>query len=540
MKKLSLLIALTGLVISGIAQTLTSSNLPLIVINTAGQTIADEPKITADMGIIYNGPGVRNNITDPFNQYNGKIGIEIRGQSSQLFPMKSYSIELRDNAGNSVDRSLFNLPKESDWVLYAPYNDKTLMHNFLAYTMAREMGQWAANCRYVELMINGDYRGIYILMEKIKRGSGRVNITKMAATDIAGDPVTGGYIISIDKQADAWYSRYSPLFGNNGQRIQYSYVYPKITSIMPEQQSWIRSFTDSMENAFNGVKFQDKQEGWRRFADENSFIDFFIINEISRNVDGYRLSTYMYKERMSRGGKMMAGPVWDFDLAFHNANYCSGSDSTGWAWKFNETCPQDYWQVPFWWYQLEKDTAFQANLRCRWKQLRANSLSDARITTLIDSVVTLTAEARQRHFQRWPVLGTYVWPNPEPIPATYNEEITVLKNWVQHRISWITAAIPNKGSCFDYPSNVAASVLLSFFPNPVETRLIINVRSRNQQALYVNITDATGRLMHSQEYAMSYGDMQLQLPADRWAPGMYFLYWKSGNGEEGTVKLLKK
>jgi hypothetical protein len=492
------------------------------------------------MGIIYNGPGVRNAITDPFNHYNGKIGIEIRGQSSQMFPMKSYSIELRDNAGNSVDRSLFNLPKESDWVLYAPYNDKTLMHNFLAYTMAREMGQWAAGCRYVEVVINGDYKGIYVLLEKIKRGSGRVNIAKINATDITGDALTGGYIISIDKEADAWYSRYSPLFGSTGQRIQYSYIYPKLSAIVPEQQSWIRNYTDSMENAFNSIQFQDKQTGWRQFADENSFIDFFIINEISRNVDGYRLSTYMYKDRQSRGGKMKAGPVWDFDLAFHNANYCRGSDTAGWAWKFNETCPQDFWQIPFWWYQLEKDTAFQSNLRCRWKQLRTGSLADTRINFLVDSVVALTAEARQRHFQRWPVLGQYVWPNPEPIPTTYDEEITVLKNWMHHRVSWISNNIPNKGSCYDYPVSVAASVIVSFYPNPVESKLVISIRSRDQQPFRIRITDAGGRTVDTKEYAVGYGETQLQLPAERWSPGIYFLYWQSGNGEEGTVKLLKK
>lgn len=540
MKKILLLVQLICLLFTAAGQTLTSSNLPLVVINTGGQPISDEPKITADMGIIYNGPGVRNAITDPFNHYNGKIGIEIRGQSSQMFPMKSYSIELRDNAGNSVDRSLFNLPKESDWVLYAPYNDKTLMHNFLAYTMAREMGQWAAGCRYVEVVINGDYKGIYVLLEKIKRGSGRVNIAKINTTDIAGDVLTGGYIISIDKEADAWYSRYSPLFGSTGQRIQYSYIYPKISAIVPEQQSWIRNYTDSMENAFNGIQFQDKQTGWRHFADENSFIDFFIINEISRNVDGYRLSTYMYKDRQSRGGKMKAGPVWDFDLAFHNANYCRGSDTAGWAWKFNETCPQDFWQVPFWWYQLEKDTAFQSNLRCRWKQLRAGSLADTRLNFLVDSVVALTAEARQRHFQRWPVLGQYVWPNPEPIPATYEEEIAVLKNWMRNRVNWISNNIPNKGSCYDYPASVAASVLVSFYPNPVDSKLMINIRSRSQQPFSIRITDAGGRTMDTKEYVVGYGETQLQLPAERWSPGIYFLYWQSGNGEEGTVKLLKK
>ncbi|MEI9911726.1 MAG: CotH kinase family protein [Bacteroidota bacterium] len=153
MKKIFLPLPLLLMVFISTAQPLTSSNLPIIIINTNGQAIVDDPKITADMGIIYNGAGVRNNVTDPFNHYNGKIGIEIRGQSSQQFPMKPYGIELRDNTGSSQEKVLFGLPKESDWVLYAPYTDKTLMRNFLAYTMSREMGHWAANCRYVEVIV---------------------------------------------------------------------------------------------------------------------------------------------------------------------------------------------------------------------------------------------------------------------------------------------------------------------------------------------------------------------------------------------------
>src|SRR5882672_1036149 len=155
MKRFHLLSLLLLACLGTKAQTLTDSNLPIIIIITGGQEIVDDPKITADMGIVDNGAGIRNNVTDPFTQYNGKIGIEIRGQSSQMFPMKSYGLELHDDAGKSQDKSLFGLPKESDWVLYAPYNDKTLMHNFLAYTISKEMGHWAANCRYVELIVDG-------------------------------------------------------------------------------------------------------------------------------------------------------------------------------------------------------------------------------------------------------------------------------------------------------------------------------------------------------------------------------------------------
>ncbi|MBS1654959.1 MAG: CotH kinase family protein [Bacteroidetes bacterium] len=539
MKKNLLLVAAIIFVSRLSAQTLTTSNLPIIIINTSGQPIPDEPKITADMGIIYNGEGVRNNVTDPYNHYNGKIGIEIRGESSQMFPMKSYSIELRDNSGNSKDKSLFGLPKESDWVLYAPYNDKTLMHNFLAYTMSREMGHWAANCRFVEMIIDGDYKGIYVFMEKLKRNSGRVNIPKMAATDISGDAVTGGYIISIDKDANAWYSTYKPLSSKNNQMIQFSYVYPKVEDIVTEQANYIKFYVDSFEAALYRNDYQDKAKGWRRFADEKSFIDYLLVNEVSRNVDAYRLSAYLYKGRQSSGGKLTAGPVWDYDLAFRNANYCSGSDSTGWAYDFNSVCPDDYWQIPFWWSKFKTDTTFQSDLRCRWKQLRQTSLSDSHLNLLVDSIVSLTAEARQRHFQRWPVLGQYVWPNPTPIPTTYDQEVAVLKDWLFKRMTWINNNLQNVGACYDYPNSVKESVIISTGPNPFRDIFYFTVKSRIDQNLLLHLTDVSGKVIYKKQQPVAAGINQLQVNWGYLSAGVYFCTTTTSSGEKTTIRLVK-
>ncbi len=541
MKRIQLLLIPCLLVFQLTAQTLTSSNLPLIIINTNGQTIPDEPKITADMGIIYNGPGIRNNIGDPFNHYNGKIGIEIRGKSSQMFPMKSYSIELRDIAGISQDKSLFGLPKESDWVLYAPYNDKTLMHNFLAYTMARELGRWAANCRFVEVVINGDYKGIYVFMEKIKRGSGRVNITKMATTDISGDAVSGGYIFSLDKDPDGWFSSFPVPNSTNANKRQFSYVYPKVENIVQQQKDYIKSYVDSFEYALAAPGFQNPVNGVRKFADIASFIDYFIVNEASRNVDAYRLSSYFYKDRNSKNSKIFAGPVWDYDLAFRNANYCEGSNTTGWAYLFNYICPGDgAGLIPFWWEKLMTDSAFKSSLRCRWKQIRQTSLGLNRVNFLVDSIVNLTAEARQRHFQRWPVLGQYVWPNPQPIPATYDEEISVLKDWLANRLKWMDANIPNSGACFDYPATVKESVIVSLYPNPVRDQLSVKVESRYNQQLQVRVFDISGRVIHSYSYSVASGTNQLQIQTDGWSAGVYILQYKAASGEKGARKVLKE
>lgn len=520
------------------AQPITSSNLPIVVINTSGKEIMDDPKIMADMGIINNAVGIRNNYSDAFNEYSGKIGIEIRGQSSQMFPMKSYSIELWDNTGGSVSKSLFGLPSESDWVLYAPYNEKTLMHNFLAYTISRQMGHWAANCRYVELVLNGEYAGIYVLMEKIKRNDGRVKIAKIGKNDTSGDKLTGGYIFSIDKQADGWFSAFNAgIYGN--VPVQYSYVYPKLSSIAPEQKEYIKNYVDSFENAINSTGYQDTISGWRHFADEASFIDYFLVNEVSRNIDGYRLSSYFYKDRNSVNGKIMAGPVWDYDLAFKNVNYCNGSDTSGWAWEFNNVCSGDFWQVPFWWTKFNKDTTFQSNLLCRWKQLRQTSLSQQNLYNLIDSVATLTSEARQRHFAKWPVLGEYVWPNPEPIAATYEEEINQLKRWLAGRLGWIDKNLNNVGNCaliIPAPSSNTASI----YPNPVNNYATIKISSVTKQAVYMQVYDMSGRTLVYDRYQLLKGENNISVYTASWTKGLYTFRFVTAAGERFTIRVMKK
>ncbi len=486
------------------------------------------------MGITWN-EGARNNMSDPFNHYNGKIGIEIRGQSSQAFPMKSYSIELRNSSGNSQNKSLLGLPSESDWVLYAPYNDKTLMHNFLAYTISREMGHWAANCRYVEVILNGSYNGIYVLMEKIKRKASRVNISSMSDADNSDDAVTGGYIFSIDKEADGWFSKYAAGSGT----VQFTYVYPKLSNITSQQKSYIQGYVDSFEYALHTTTYQDKTSGWRRFANESSFIDYFLVNEVSRNVDAYRLSSYFYKDRNSIDGKIKAGPVWDYDLAFRNANYCDGSNTAGWSYQFNTVCPSDYWQVPDWWNLLLADTAFQSNLYCRWQAFRSTTLSTSHLNFLVDSITALTSEARARHFQQWTVLGQYVWPNPEPIPATYAAEIDTLKNWLQARLQWIDDNLVKRGACVPYPENEKASYIVAGYQNPFTSTGKIVIQSRQSQDLTIMVYDMAGRKAGEYYIRVAPGYNSFTIPSHHWSKGMYVLQCINNNHEKTTRKVMK-
>lgn len=461
------------------AFTLQESNLPIVVINTDNQGIYNDPKIVADMGIIYNGTGEINHTTDVFNNYDGKIAIELRGSSSLGFPQKSYLLETQDSLGNNNNVSLLDMPKENDWILYAPYDDKSFMRNSLTYDLAMQMGHYASRCRFCELIINGEYLGVYVLMEKIKRDDNRVDIAKLDIDDVAGDSLTGGYIIKIDwVNSDGWYSGFLPdQTAPYNNYIYYQYVYPEDDSLTYQQKNYIKNYVDSFETALDGDDYMDPEIGWRTYMDENSVIDYFILNELSKNVDGYRLSTYLYKDKYSKGGKLHLGPVWDYNLAWHNADYC-GNELTGeWAYAITDYCATD---LPFWWRKLATDTVFNNNLQCRWQELRETTLSSDNIFHYMDSIAAYVDEAKDRHYEIWPILGVYVWPNPSPLAETYEEEIINLKTWISGRLTWLDESIP--GVCYEVPVDTSVSIAsvekpaISIYPNPVEDVLHISVK----------------------------------------------------------------
>ena len=448
--KIGVFVSLIWLISTPAAQAqvnFTSSNLPIIVINTHGVVIPDEPKITADMGIIFNGAGVRNNITDPFNNFNGTIGIELRGSTSQdLFPKKQYGIEVRDATGAGIDASLLGLPKKDDWVLFAPYDDKSLMRDVLAYKLGRDLGRYASRSVYCEMVLNGEYMGVFVLLEKIKRDKNRVNIDKLDITENSGDNLTGGYIIKLDKIEGSggagWNSSFAPPNRSGGQNIYFQYEYPKPEDITTAQKNYIIDYFNQFELALAGDNFKDPVNGYAKYIDTDSFVDYFIANELARNPDAYRISTFMYKRKDSDGGKLFMGPIWDFNPGFGNVNFCAKEKPYGFIIDYNMICPADGWLVPFWWSRLFEDPAFKTKVATRWQALRAKTYATSRITGYIDSVATvLNQESQQRNFQRWPVLGQYVWPNSF-IGPTFQSEVDWLKDWVTRRLSWLDTNLP--------------------------------------------------------------------------------------------------
>ncbi|MFM9944357.1 MAG: CotH kinase family protein, partial [Bacteroidia bacterium] len=403
------------------------SNLPLMLINTHGKTIMDEPKIWAEMRIISNSNNV-NAVSDSAKFFKYGITIEGRGSSSQSFPKKPYgfSTVMKNQADTNV--SLLGLPQENDWVLNATYNDKSLMRDVLAYEMARRTGRYATRYRYCELFINGNYEGIYLLMEKIKQDKNRVDISKLEPKDSTGNALTGGYILKIDKTTGSNHGG----FTSNG--VYFQYDDPNGEDMVKQQLNYIQSFIGKFETALQSSGFQHPSTGWRQYADPSTFIDLSIINEISKNVDGYRLSTYLFKDRDSKGGKLKMGPVWDFNLAWNNADYNQSSDPKGWEIDLSGG-------APFWWKKFRQDTTYVKDYYCRWNQLRQSTLSLYSINKFIDSTYKVLEEASYRNFARWPVFGIYIWPNPQPLSYSMKEEVDSLKSWIRYRCDWMDSEL---------------------------------------------------------------------------------------------------
>ncbi|MEP6646733.1 MAG: CotH kinase family protein [Saprospiraceae bacterium] len=422
-----------------------SSELPLISIHTLGHTIVNDTKVDARMEIRYNGPGTVTHLTDSANVYNGHIGIEIRGASSSGYPQRPYGLETRTAAGGNNDVSLLGMPEESDWILTSNYNDRSLIRNTLSFRLSRDMGEYCPRTQLCEVTVDSIYKGIYVFCEKIKRDKNRVNIAKLDSTDVNGDKVTGGYILQQNywTESTSFQSNYSPI-DHPGFDVHFVYEYPKPNAILPEQKNYIASFVDSLETALYSNDFTDTLTGYRKYLDVKSFIDYFLLNELARNNDGFKKSVFFHKDRYSKGGKMMAGPVWDFDWAWKNIQGCSSFDQidgSGWAHLVND-CNTDNYSCG-WYIRLLQDTAFINELKCTYEEYRQTIFDTNYIFHYIDSMGYEVRNAQVRHFKKWPVLG-FSGPAPEvlAVATTYPAELDTLKHWINLRLNWLDANLP--------------------------------------------------------------------------------------------------
>jgi len=338
--------------------------------------------------------------------YDGPIGIKLRGNSSLGFNQKKYTIETRDADGKDLDVSLLGLPAHSKWVLLAPYNDVSMIRDPLAFQLWRDMGHWGPRTVMCEVTVDGEYRGIYIFSEAIKRGTERVNISKLKKSDVSGRDVTGGYLLRIDTfdENDATFTSKVPGIGegNMSSQVIWSCIYPKKKNMQPEQMAYIQNYVDTVEQVIQSEDFADPDRGYARYIDVPSFVDYFIHTELSLNADGYKRSAYFYKEKQradGTGGKLFAGPVWDYNLAYGNCNFANADNLEAWCFEGASNNP-----TPAMWQRLLQDPNFRRAVKQRYQQLRKGALSIDSINAYIDRHARLVDKAKDHHFQTYPEL----------------------------------------------------------------------------------------------------------------------------------------
>ena len=410
------------------AQIFTDSNLPIVIIETdGGVPIPDEPKVLANMKIIWHQDGPRNYVSDANNpaflNYDGRIGIEIRGSSSQMLSKKPYGLEtLMDDDITNNNVSLLGMPKENDWILNSLAYDQTGMRDVISYELSEKLGQYTTRRVYCEVMVNGDYKGLYVFMEKIKADDNRVNIDK-----------DGGYIVQTDRAENGTPAAWTmPEYGNGwwgGDIAIFVHHYPKYENITTTQNEYIKSvFFDLADKAGNhNISIEN---GFPSIIDVSTFVDFMIMGEFSSNVDVYQLSTFFHKDRK---GKLRAGPIWDYNLAYGHDEFGSRSRYDVWQFDNGDNVGPKFWKDLF-------DTdEFRCYLAKRWFEVTAegNALDYNQLCNRIDEIDEWITEAIARDNQRWHKMNQH---------DSYVED---MKEWIQLRIDWLNENIGSYNACDD-------------------------------------------------------------------------------------------
>ena len=425
------------------------SNLPVVVIETWDQQdLLDDPERPRDFHPVY---GVffdvdesgQASIENP-PSFAGRGGMHIRGNSTVEYPKKQYNLEIRHEDESDRAVTLLGMPEESDWVLHAPYSDKTLMRNYLIYTWSNRIGRYAARTSFIEVYIDhdgslgpDDYVGVYAWMEKVKVDDQRVAIDRLESGHDTLPAVSGGYLLQRD-----W-------VGEEPELTLTTAVYddtllfksPKHDAATQPQIDFITNYLDEFEGALSGPGFDDEETGYAQYIDVDSFIDHHLLVELGRNVDGYVLSTFMHKPRE---GKLHMGPVWDYNGALGNADYFEADDPEGWHFD-NPEFPADNPNGYHWYARLFEDPAFGVRYAQRWQELRAGPLSNESLLQDIEDAAVLleSGGAVDRNFERWPVLGESVWPNDPGAEdrQTFEDEIAYLQSWLTARLAWMDSQL---------------------------------------------------------------------------------------------------
>ena len=430
---------------------LTSTNLPIVWIEVDGQYIDRDVRITARMKIIHNGDGNLNyadTLAHPGQNvdYEGYVALRYRGSSSfSMSDKKPYSFRPLDkpleDGGSHKKVNILGMGKDNNWALLAPYADKSMLRDLLAFEVSRPWMEYTPEGRFCELILDGTYYGVFILTEVVSKGKHRVNLPDPGESD---DEITGGYIMEVNRTDGevTHISKYHPV-SNTGtpytnKIINFQYKSPDYEDLTQAQVTYITGRIDQMERTLWNYRPSGTND-YANYIDVTNFVDYQIAMELGHNVDGYRLSGKFFKRRDSvdQRFKMV---VWDNNLSYGNADYYQGWRTDTWMYKNNNILNQggDEQLIPFWWYKLNTSPEFTEALKARWAQYRRSNLREDRIMATVDSLANvLTVQgAEGRNSRAWPRWGVYVWPNYY-VADSFADEVDWLKQWLHNRIAWM-------------------------------------------------------------------------------------------------------
>lgn len=399
------------------------SHLPLVMLETGGQTISDITEVVASMSIIDNDGG--------HNHIGGKPALETstlikyRGNSSKLFDKKQYRLTFVESETSMIHnpQRVMGMDRDSEWVLNGPFLDKTAIRNYLMYNLAGEIMDWAPNLRYCEVILDGKYQGLYIMVESVKVNDDRVDIT-----EVIDGAVSTGYMVGRERIGDTAYALDN--FGTYSKRTgnELGIVYPGTKTRNEVNIELVRQDISKFEKALYSVDYDTPGRGYEEYIDVQSFVDYYLLNEFSLNIDGGNLSTFAHKDVR---GKLTMGPVWDFNNSFNCYQY------------YEIDVGEFYVRDKSWYQMLFQDEDFVEKTISRYNLLRQGLLSDNNLNTIIDETVEFLGPAIQRNDAIWGYSYKDDWlynvdVNNEPLdynrnPADYDEAVEQLKASIAER-----------------------------------------------------------------------------------------------------------
>lgn len=415
-----------------------STHLPLVEINTGGVEIPGKEicnedgshsytraadgseEITARMDIVdhemeYNHPG------DPPN-LRSNITIHVRGHSSRIFDKSSYAVRLVTESGENNPMPVMGMDPHHEWVLHGPYLDKTMMRNYMWYNIGGEIMGYAPNVRFCEVMVNGKYQGVYVMTENLTAGE---DGSRLPLTVSAKNNTFSGYLLQLNGGRETNRTRIEQFtyYANRGN-FQMEIVYPGRSNLTPEIERGIRRDFSDFEKSLYSYDYDSRKYGYEHFIDTQSFIDYFLINELTCNYDVGHFSTYIGKDS---GGKMHMY-LWDMNSACDNYQEYA-ADRRNFV-----------LQNMLWFTELMKDENFTDALISRYRELRETYFDPDYLCRYIDETAAYLGDAAERNYERWG--NVFELEEPLLFPAerelhSYEEALSQMKGFLRERIAWM-------------------------------------------------------------------------------------------------------